>query len=358
MSLKHLKTLALIALLATSTGLVPQTIKAAPKTVAASNQIKSGAQKAQEALLTDTLHLRHLARNDMAVAIELKSSDAGKKVLQKLGAETWPEQLRDVGWPHFFVESVAMLGEIQNDAALSAFYHPWSDVFLVLRWVNTGKEWKVEDADWITGDWIRQAGNGPTDVQPMWLRGNAQRSGALALSIAESVKAFEGIFLNEYPLDDWRGMLNLQTSGPRAHFNRSLASARLNAVLMNQVEFNVPLEKNDPVPQAVRTTTGKAIQALEKGKMNDLLSQAKKTETVQREALAKVDAGALKALFPVFYFPANTARKSPAVLYLLSEYHADFALALHFSTKLDRIEAMELIPFAAVVEAGADIKGN
>lgn len=358
MSLKHIKTLALIAFVAAFSGFFSESVKAAPKTMAAANSAKTGAQSAPEALLTETLHLRHLARQDMAMAIDQKSSVAGKKILEKLGAETWPEVLRELGWPHFFVESLAMLGEIQNDAALSAFYHPWSDVFLVMRWAKTGNEWKVDDADWVTGDWIRQVGNGPTDLQPMWLRGNARRSGALALAIAESVKAFEGIFLNDYPIDDWRGLLNLQASGPRTQFNRNLAAARLNAVLMNQAEFNVPLEKNDPIPQAVRVTAGKVIQALEKGNINEVLAQARKTEAVQREALRKVDAGALKALFPVFYFPTNAARKSPAVLYLLSEDHVDFALALHFSTKHDRIEAMELIPFAAIVEAGAEIKGN
>ncbi len=355
-----IKKVALAALLAAAGTLALSSAHAAPKTTTATAVApgSSALQKAQESLLTDALHLRHMARNDIAMALDQKSSAPGKEILQKLGASTWPGPVKDLGWPHFFVESVMVLGEIQNNAAISAFYHPWSDVFLVLRWTNSANEWKVDDAEWVTGDWIRQVGDGPTGLQPLWLRDNVKRSGALALSVAQSVTAFEDIFLAQYPVTEWRSLLNLQPAGPGALFNQNIAAARLNAVLMNQAEFNVPLPKNDPIPAAVRVTAEKTIKNLEDGRMAEVLSQAKKTEAVHRKALSNIDPGALEALFPVFYIPANAAKKSQGVLFLLSELHLDFALALHFSPKNDGIEAVELIPFAAVVKAAADIKGE
>ena len=348
--------IAIITTLALTIGLLQHPAHAATGTSTVEAKTSPVQQTPQALLLLDTLHLRHLALRDMTMAIDRKASATGKPALEKLGASTWPGPVKDLGWPHFFAESLIVLGEVQKTSALGAFYHPWSDVFLVLRWAKGSDGWQVDDAEWVTGDWIRQVGDGPVDIQPLWLRGDLKRSGALALSVVQSIKAFEDIFLAQYPVDEWRSLLNLSPAGPPSLLNQNIVAARLNAVLMNQGKFNVPLPNNDPIPKIVRVTAGKTIDNLENGRMADVLKQAKKTETPHRQALSKVDAGALKDLFPVFYIPEDTTRKSRGVLFLLSQHHIDFALVLHFSTKNDSIEALELIPFAAVAEAATQIK--
>lgn len=127
---------------------------------------------------------------------------------------------------------------------------------------------------------------------------------------------------------------------------------------MNQASFNVPDVQNQATLQPVRASLAKLVQALQSDRMTDALAQTRKTESLQRQALSKVDGAALKDLFPVFYIPASREKKSNAVVFLLSEHHLDFSIAVHFSANGNQIESLELIPFAAVVEASAEVKGN
>ena len=359
MIFKSIKTaIAVLIACVSVTGVVDSSFAQTSSQAVASQAQLAVQQKTSETLLMNALHFRYLAGYDMAIAQKKSATGAGLEALSKLASQTWSSPVRKLGWTHFWAESLLVLGDIQEDSALSFFYHPWSDVFLVLRWQWGADQWKINDADWVTGDWMRNVGQGPIDFQPLWLRGNFKRSGALALEIAQSIRVVEEIFVNQYPATEWRQVLNLQPSTPAASINRQAAAIQLNVVLMNQASFNVPDVQNQATLQPVRASLAKLVQALQSDRMTDALAQARKTESLQRQALSKVDGAALKDLFPVFYIPASKEKKSTAVVFLLSEHHLDFSIAVHFSANGNQIESLELIPFAAVVEASAEVKGN
>ncbi len=329
-----------------------------PKAATSQGQTVAGQQETSETLLMNALHFRHIAAHDMAIAMKKSASPSGLKALQELTSQTWSSPVRKLGWAHFWAESLLVLGDIQENSALSVFYHPWSDVFLVLRWAWGAGQWKIDDADWVTGDWMRNVGQGPIDFKPLWLRGDFKRGDSLALEIAQSIRVVEEMFVNQYPAAEWREMLNLQTTTPGTLINRQAAAVQLNMVLMNQASFNAPDVQKQATLQPVRASLTKLVQALQAGRMTDVLAQARKTESLQRQVLSKIDGAALQDLFPVFYLPASSEKNSHAVVFLLSEHHMDFSIAVHFSAKGNQIEALELIPFAAVVEAGAEVNGG
>lgn len=48
------------------------------------------------------------------------------------------------------------------------------------------------------GDWFRMVGKAPVETQPIWLRGNERRSGALALAVADASRIFDA-FVPGFP---------------------------------------------------------------------------------------------------------------------------------------------------------------
>jgi hypothetical protein len=313
-------------------------------------------------LLMDVLRFRQQIFADASKALADNATPEGQAALKSLGQELWQEVSADAGWTFLTQTSVAMVGATAGEQALSAFYNPWADVFLLLEWSRQGGRWKISDADIAIGDWFRKVGEEPVETQPLWLRGNERRSGALAKAVADSAGVFDALFPADATAAGWRALLKLEQPEPGRSLNRSLASVNIAGVLLNVSEFSLPGDSESPRLPVIRNSVEQIRAAMASGKMADVLASAVETEPVQREALLKIDPGALKETTPIFHIPAPGGQK-PAdsaidTVFLMPIRQLDFCLSLSFSGNPATLKRVVLVPFAAVVEAAQKRKGE
>ena len=319
-------------------------------------------QTPNETLLMDVMSFRQRVLDDTNSALVESATPQGQAALQALGQELWGSISQETGWGLLTQTSLMMIGATTGDQAMSAFYNPWADVFLLLEWSRQNERWKISDAEIVMGDWFRMVGKAPVNTQPIWLRGNERRSGALALAVADASRTFDALFPAKASAAGWRTMLGLAQPEPGRSLNRSLASVNLGGVVLNVAEFLAPPDTESPRVIEIRRSVEQIVAEMAAGKMADVLAPAIETEAIQREALLKIDPATLKELTPIFFIPAAGGEKKPGsgidTVFLLPSHQLDFCLSLSLSGNPASLKRMTLIPFAAVVDAAQKRSGG
>ena len=129
-----------------------------------------------EVLLMDVLGFRQRVLDDSRAALIESATPSGQAALQALGQELSANIAPETGWGLLTQTSLIMFGATGSDQAMSAFYNPWADVFLLLEWSRQKDRWLISDAELLMGDWLRMVGKAPVNPQPIWLRGNERRA--------------------------------------------------------------------------------------------------------------------------------------------------------------------------------------
>ena len=319
-----------------------------------------------EVLLMDVLGFRQRVLDDSRAALIESATPSGQAALQALGQELSANVAPETAWGLLTQTSLMMIGATGGDQAMSAFYNPWSDVFLLLEWSRQKERWLISDAELVMGDWLRMVGKAPVNPQPIWLRGNERRSGALALAVADASRTFDALFPAGASAAGWRELLGVAQPEPGQKLNRGLASLSVDAVVLNVADYLAPAESASPRLLGLRRSVEQAVAAMAAGKMADVLASASETEPNQREVLLKVDPASLSGLTPIFFIPANVGGNGDGsggandvdTLFLLPTKQLDFCLSLRFSGNPASLRQITLVPFAAVVEAAQKRAGG
>ena len=309
-----------------------------------------------EALLVDVMVFRQRVLDDTSRALVESASPQGQAALQALGQELTGTISPETAWGLLTQTSVLMIGATGGEQAMSAFYNPWADVFLLLEWSRQKDRWQISDAEIVMGDWFRLVGKAPVDTQPIWLRGNERRSGALALAVADASRTFDALFPAKASAAGWRELLGLAQPEPGQRLNRSLASLNIDAVVLNVADYLAPAESASPRLVGIRRSVEEIATAMAAGKMAEVLVSASKTEPNQREVLLKVDPASLSELTPIFFIPGSGGAVD--TLFLLPTRQLDFCLSLTFAGEPAKLTQITLVPFAAVVEAAQKRAGG
>jgi hypothetical protein len=119
--------------------------------------------------------------------------------LQELTAienDLFPETPPNVGWKYFFATATYSVLPQAGQTAVVLFYHPWSDTGLLTYWQPEGKAFKMNSAELILGDCLRQSGQTPFELQPQWEYESASITPLLSiqLEVGETLVAFEKLF--------------------------------------------------------------------------------------------------------------------------------------------------------------------
>ena len=302
-----------------------------------------------EALLMDVMVFRQRVLDDTSRALVESASPQGQAALQGLEQEFAGSISPETAWGLLTRTSVLMIGATGGEQAMSAFYNPWADVFLLLEWSRQKDRWQISDAEIVMGDWFRMVGKAPVDTQPIWLRGNERRSGALALAVADASRTFDALFPAKASAAGWRELLGLAQPEPGQRLNRGLASLNIDAVVLNVADYLAPAKSAPPRLVGIRRSVEEIATAMVAGKMAEVLASASETEPNQREVLLKVDPASLSELTPIFFIPGSGGAVD--TLFLLPTRQLDFCLSLTFAGEPAKLKRITLVPFAAVVEA-------
>ena len=102
----------------------------------------------------------------------------------------------DIGWKYYFATATYTVVTLTEQTYVALFYHPWSDTAIMTLWQYGNEQCVMTHAELVLGDYIRQYGRTPFEVQPLWERESATITPLLALPLAvgETLVAFENIF--------------------------------------------------------------------------------------------------------------------------------------------------------------------
>jgi tetratricopeptide (TPR) repeat protein len=101
-----------------------------------------------------------------------------------------------VGWKYYFATATYTVVPLTEQTHVVLFYHPWSDTAIMTLWQYGNKKFVMTHAELLLGDYIRQYGRTPFEVQPLWERESTTHTPLLAvpLAVGETLVALENIF--------------------------------------------------------------------------------------------------------------------------------------------------------------------
>jgi hypothetical protein len=108
-----------------------------------------------------------------------------------------------VGWQYYFATATYTVSPLTTQTSIVLFYHPWSDTAIITIWQSRNNQFAMTHAELFLGDYIRQYGQTPFEMHPLWERESATITPLLAipLAVGETLVAFENIFPTNGKLD-------------------------------------------------------------------------------------------------------------------------------------------------------------
>ncbi len=239
-----------------------------------------------------------------------------------LGEDIWPEAHVAGGWAYFFALSMPNIGRLMSEVPVVAYYHPWSDVWLITEWAIV-PEPRLITADIILGEWLRNRGHQPFDVEPDWLRGDDFRPAALARSVVNNHRALDALVHNETP---WRDALQIEDKQPLFdEINTPTVSAELMASWSRAIEAT----RARPDSPKIKDLLDEADSFLSAGIAGQIIQKLRPADNTDPQTIASI-----KAMSPDMFSSMNavywTADKHAATLYLVPGMNSDFCLTLRY----------------------------
>ena len=266
--------------------------------------------------------------SDALSAFERVAVSEVSQRVEHWGAVIWDGIPAKVGWSYFFSTSPYTLGSTGGSTPISSFYHPWSDVFLLLEWQVKEGRFQINDVELVNGDWMRGNKEGVQPI-PLWRRGNLFRPEALSLSVAESFAALEDEI-------SFRGKVNLKAllhyrSRPDlVAINESAVRLRLLDALIPVSQWRSPEEAGTEWLAPVRKRTQETIALLEKGDVEKAIETASETSAETKAAMGAMPVEMVQSLnvvqirqgsdwFMVFLVPENVPTGFLSLIYRKTE---------------------------------------
>ena len=264
--------------------------------------------------------------------------DSSPLALQELAAienALFTETPPQIGWKYFFATATYSILPQAGQTAMVLFYHPWSDTGLLTYWQPEGKAFKMNHAELILGDCLRQSGQTPFELQPQWEYESASITPLLSIQLAvgETLVSFE----------------RLCSGGGKSPNNPALTKQR-NA--FDQSRKNVEVRKGMLAAAGLRFE--KCVTALVRYEQGQPFETYREATTLLLASLRNEDFGGLKATLPqtsletynlikanspeIARFNVASVRKTPKDCFVFLSHPADpnNVLALWFQTDQGR----------------------
>jgi hypothetical protein len=299
-------------------------------------------QEAAVYFLKAAVEFQQTAANDCGSALGQKALDDARQDFEKLNRLVWGDVPSRQGWAYFFPASILVLGNAGNGGAITAYYHPWSDVFLVSVWKAEPSGPRIRDAELLMGEWVRRGGI-PAASTPAWRRSDEFQPLAVGMITAESVRAFENRFGDADPTH-WRERL------PGLDNRQALEEANYRGVtvlflegLVRLEDFQTPRDDEPPQLDDLRSGTNTAMKLALSGKFEELFALADDTTPEIRQLWQRTppeDFGALSV--------ASTVVGSDAsVVFLIPVGTADRFFSFYFvgSPEEQQLKRIDIVSF-------------
>ena len=311
------------ATLCTLVGALPAIVIAAQTAGADAN---ADVARRIEQILPAMREFRRTAALDEQQAIARFASPAGARRFADMDRRIWGKADRKLGWTYFMSMAVTTLGAPGAERPLIAYYHPWSDVFLITAWrVESGRA-VIDDAQFVPGDWVRNRGAPPFDVRPLWLRGQDYLPLAAGRAVARSVRAFEETFAG-WAGTDWRSVIaGPGANGAARNLVEPMSAAMLNSTLAHAARLSVPSPGEPADRAALRASTARVLGMFEQGRVQQALAALPDTLPEARLALRRI----APATFADLLVAAGFAGTRAGNVCLASGSGGDYAICITF----------------------------
>ncbi len=271
-------------------------------------------------LLAAVAEFRDLALQDFERALERCATPEARTALTSWQAELWPTAPARAGWSFFFGTAVWTATGLDGSAPRVAFYHPWSDVWLLTDWSARGEASRLTHAAVVLGDWLR--GDDATfELAPAWLRAGEFAPAALGRATAEALRTFE---LASAALASGA---TLAPREPRAAAaNRQGAALLLAAALRSARDLALASPGEPSRLTALRAASDRMVARLRAGELAQVAAEAPQTLPATRQAIAALPA-LERRLAPIHALAVGGAR---AFVFVGDPRDGDFVLSLLF----------------------------
>lgn len=307
--------------------------------------------KDRQLLLADAvLSFRQRGLHDLQPALEQFATPKAAEKFATFDRKIWDFANPTAGWSYLLNTSVIAFGNLEGENPIVAFYHPWSDVFLLTSWQVDAEGPRIADVEMLMGDFVRNRGGPPLPPSPLWVRMPMFKPLAVGIETSESVRAFEQIFPVKIQ-GDWRKQIpNLGDPDLVEEVNYAGVSLLLAQNIAEIEEFSRAGKDDDVRLAAVRKETARLLDSGKEGKMKSILAGAQETLPAARQAMLRIAPETFSTYRPVSFLLGSDA----CIVFLAPTGSADYFISCVFKGKNSKQKLMrvDLVSYAVLYREG------
>jgi len=243
-------------------------------------------------------------------------------------------------WSYFFNTAVFVFGSPHPPLQVVAFYHPWSDVFLLMDWEEKNGRFLIADTEFIVGDWIRNESPASINPAPPWLQSTGFGPLSLGISVGQSISAFEGLFLKSTGKGFRETLPSLKKEGLIREPNYRLAASRL-FYFMSKIEKLGEAQEEDRELNALWSETYLFVEQAAGGNWDGIFKTADKTLPTTKYFLKKLSPETFRDVVIADYY----IEKQGWLVFLTPAYDAGYCFSLSFEPDKKNRMRMKRIDF-------------
>lgn len=293
---------------------------------------------------------REISKRGYARGLLTYADASARAKLAELEARVWPVTDPKAGWAHFLETSVLCAGGAAGKEIPVAFYHPWSDVFLVLVWKIDAGAPRVTDAEVLIGDLVRRGSGVKLRAVRSYTEKAIYGPYAVGLATAESVKAFERTFAVQENSQGFRIRVSGLGAPELLEANHYAAGKQLSDSLAELA----PLASGDGMAPALRAKLGRVFREVARGNVAALTAEASATPAQSAKTLREMKLEDWRRMKPVAFSSYGDA----SLLMLSNAGGPDTFIALKLEKDGDdlRVRRIDVLSFKKLVENSSTLE--
>lgn len=304
-------------------------------------------------VMQTALQFRAQGMNAFMQAFDKHAGPGAREALAVLDETVWPVPDPGIGWSYLLGTSVICAGKPRGGEYPVAYYHPWSDVFLVTIWgVSEDGTIRMKDAEVMMGDFVRKSGKPPFDTAWTWESDPDAVALALGRAAIQTVLAFDQQFDSSlFSIRGWRSAMRGLNDPELLEANRRGAGVMLARNMGGLAALLSPSGENGQA-RAVHGRMARIAGLARQGRFSSIFEEGTSSLPSARDALQAAGPDLWTRLRPVAYLPGERE-----ALVLLSKYdQTDVFLALRFIMKgrTARLDRMDTFSFRAFFKEAAE----
>lgn len=271
---------------------------------------------------------------------------------ESISAQVWTIQTPINGWSYFTSVSVPVIVNVDGAQPAIAFYHPWSDVFLVTAWEIVEDEFSMVDVELLPSDVVRSRSATLPSPLPMWLESEAPPPAAIGNAVGKSVNAFLSTYTQVQTLSEWKKQFaSLQLNEKSDLLAYKIASHNLAMNLINIQNFwSVDTTENAELVDLRAAVIDLMVTATEEG-FDSLVSAATQSDAYMDAIKSTISKAEISRLDVVYYMQAE---KEAYVLLTPSggQYFA-FSLNMHRQEGHWLAAKVDVVPYVLMINSAS-----